>query len=66
MTRREERRWGWSSGEVRLNRGRDGCEPDDGNPAECGSPWRDLGQPRAGEDGGARGKLGDARRRGET
>jgi len=66
MTRREERRQGQSSGEVRRNRGRDGREPDDGNLAKCGSPRGDLVQPRGGEDGGARGRLGDTQRRGEA
>jgi len=33
---------------------------------KCGSPRGDLVQPRGGEDGGARGGLGDAWRRGET
>ena len=66
MTQREERRQGWSSGEVRRNRGRDGREPDDGNLAKCGSPRGDLGQPRGGEDGGARGGHGDAWRRGKA
>jgi len=55
-------RQGWSSDEVRRSQGRDGREPDDGNPGKCGSPRGNLGQPRGGEDGGARGELGDARR----
>jgi len=66
MTQREEKRQGWSSGKVRQSQGRDGREPNDGNPGKCGSPRGNLGQPRGGEDGEARGGLGDARRRGET
>ena len=46
--------------------GRNGREPDDNNLAKCGSPRGDLVQPRGGEDGGARGRLGDAWRRGEA
>ena len=66
MTQREEKKQGRSSGEVRRNRGRDGREPDDDELAKCGSPRGDLAQPIGGEDGGARGRLGDARRQGET
>jgi len=65
MTQREEKRQERSSGEVRRNRGRDGREPDDFKLAKCGSPQGDLVQPRGGEDGGARGGLRDAQRRGE-
>jgi len=55
-----EQRWGspkW---------GRDGREPDDDGLAKCRSPQGDLVQPRGGEDGGARGELRDAQRRGKT
>ena len=37
---------------------------DDDELAKCRSPRGDLTQPRGGGDGGARGVLGDARRRG--
>jgi len=62
VTQTEERRQVWSSGEVRRSCGRDGREPDDGELEKYGSPRGDLGLPRGGEEGEARGRLGDTQR----